>query len=196
MITTVIFDFGNVIANFSQETFILKFKPESMHWKEFQKLIFYDWKALDDGEIELDEYIRELYKLAPKQAHGDIESFFSKWTSYFEYNQPIVDLIKDLEAKNIDMYLLSNAPSFFENALDRFDVLKNFKGYVLSGIEKVSKPETKIYQILLDRFNLNPETCLFIDDLVENIEAATKLGMHGIVYQGDTSSIYNALREL
>ena len=97
MIKSVIFDFGNVIANFSQEEFIKKHNPQSLSLAEFQKLIFHNWPALDNGDIELDDYIQQALALAPKKAHQELINFFNEWTQYFEYNQPIYDLIKEFQ---------------------------------------------------------------------------------------------------
>ncbi len=189
MIKSVIFDFGNVIANFSQEEFIKKHNPKSLSLAEFQKLIFHNWPALDNGDIELDDYIQQALALAPKKAHQELINFFNEWTQYFEYNQPIYDLIKELETKDIDLYLLSNAPRFFAESLSKFEVLDNFKGFVISGVEKVSKPDEAIYQILLDRFNIDPKHALFIDDLEDNVKAAIDLGIKSIRYVDDTQAI-------
>lgn len=46
-----------------------------------------------------------------------------------------------------------------------------------------SKPDPRAYQILLDRLKIAPDQCIFIDDRIENVEAACALGIHGILYQ-------------
>ena len=53
----------------------------------------------------------------------------------------------------------------------------------MSGEEGVTKPDLRIYQILLDRYGLKAEECLFVDDRLENVEAARALGMQGIVFK-------------
>jgi 2-haloacid dehalogenase len=68
----------------------------------------------------------------------------------------------------------------FPIAKKRFDFLKRFEGIVVSGEEKTRKPFSKIYKITLDRYPLRPETCVFIDDSLENIEAARLLGINAI----------------
>ena len=81
------------------------------------------------------------------------------------------------------MYALTNwSAETFPIAREKFDFLKLFKGILVSGEEHLKKPDPKIYQLLLTRFNLPVEECLFIDDNLRNIKAAAKLGISGIHY--------------
>ena len=66
----------------------------------------------------------------------------------------------------------------FHYALERFDFLQLLDGIVVSGIGKVKKPDPRFYQILLSRYGLKADECLFLDDREENLAAAQKLGFH------------------
>ena len=79
-------------------------------------------------------------------------------------------------------------------ALKLFPFFNDFKGVVVSGIEKTVKPDSKIYQILLDRYDLISKQSLFIDDKLENVLAAQKLGIYGLHYTADIE-LANALNE-
>ncbi len=195
MIKAVVFDFGNVIADFNQVELIKKFNPKSMEPLAFQNLIFQNWSDLDDGKIELEAYIEDCLKRAPASAKPEIIDFIHRWPQFLEYNEPIYELIKELEAKEVRLFLLSNAPKFFQESLPNFHILNSFEGFVLSGIEQVSKPDVRIYQVLLDRYDLQPETTLFIDDLIENVEAARKLGIEAVQYKGSTKEVYELLQK-
>ena len=76
----------------------------------------------------------------------------------------------------------------FARAEERFaDVFSQFDGMIISGREKLIKPDPAIYRLLLSRYGLNAAETVFIDDRAENIRAAQSVGMQGIVYQGISS---------
>ncbi|MCF6297808.1 MAG: HAD-IA family hydrolase [Flavobacteriaceae bacterium] len=64
-----------------------------------------------------------------------------------------------------------------------FPFLNDFKNIVVSGIEKTIKPLPKIYEILIERYQLNPKKCIFIDDNFDNVKAAKKFGISDIHFQ-------------
>ena len=86
------------------------------------------------------------------------------------------------------LYILSNAPIFFEEHADFFEITRLFDGAVYSGSIKKFKPNPDIYQHLFDTFSLDPSDCFFMDDKPENIKAAQKLGMNGMVFTGENLS--------
>jgi 2-haloacid dehalogenase len=92
-----------------------------------------------------------------------------------------VELLAELRRAELRCYVLSNmeAPCF-EVRLGRFGFLHWFDGHVISGQERVAKPDRRIFRILLARYGLNPQTTIFIDDSEANIAAARKLGMIAI----------------
>jgi len=71
----------------------------------------------------------------------------------------------------------------FPIALYKFEFLKYFEGIVVSGDEKTTKPSPKIYELLIERYRLSPENCVFIDDNFDNIMAAKEFGIYGIHYK-------------
>jgi putative hydrolase of the HAD superfamily len=86
------------------------------------------------------------------------------------------------------VYLLSNyGKTSFEAARDkgRLSFLPLVDGSVISYEVQIVKPENGIYKALLAKYNLKAEECVFLDDKPENIEAAVKLGFHGIVVESE-----------
>ena len=71
----------------------------------------------------------------------------------------------------------------FPVALQRYNFLQDFEGILVSGEEKTRKPFPKIYEIILDRYQINPPNSVFIDDNVENVKAANNFGINGIRYR-------------
>ena len=92
-----------------------------------------------------------------------------------------VDILKKLKDKNYDCYVLSNwSAETFEGMTDDYPFLKLFDGLLISGEDKLIKPDHAIYQLARDRFNLNPEETVFIDDKLENIQAAQEMNFKTI----------------
>ena len=75
-----------------------------------------------------------------------------------------------------------------------FDAIQ-FEGIVVSGTEKTRKPFRRIYDIILDRYNLKAEECIFIDDSLRNVEAARELGIHAIQFK-NSQQLKNELLHL
>jgi HAD superfamily hydrolase (TIGR01509 family) len=94
-----------------------------------------------------------------------------------------MQLIKMLKSSGYQLFILSNwdRESFYLLKKKYADFFSLFDGIVVSGFEGCLKPDTKIYEILLERYNLVPSECLFIDDQFENIQAATANNMLGIL---------------
>ena len=78
--------------------------------------------------------------------------------------------------------VLWNAVEENEKTKDRLHFIESFHGGVFSWKEKCLKPDARIYRILLKRYDLNPASCLFFDDREDNIVAACREGIHGVVF--------------
>ena len=92
-----------------------------------------------------------------------------------------VDILKKLKDKNYDCYVLSNwSAETFEGMTDDYPFLKLFDGLLISGEDKLMKPDSAIYELAKNRFNLNPEETVFIDDKLENIQAAQEMNFKTI----------------
>jgi len=89
-----------------------------------------------------------------------------------------VALLKPLKA-NYRLFGLTNwSAETFPIAYDLYPFFGEFEGIVISGVEKLAKPNERIYLVLLERYDLAAAECLFIDDNARNIRAATALGFH------------------
>ena len=92
-----------------------------------------------------------------------------------------IDILKKLKDKNYECYVLSNwSAETFAGMTDDYPFLKLFDGFLISGEDKLMKPDTAIYKLAKNRFKLNPEVTVFIDDKQENIEAAKRLNFKTI----------------
>lgn len=110
---------------------------------------------------------------------GDVQKFLSTK----KIIKKTVKFIKECKANGFGVYILSNWDS------ESFELFKNmhpelfdlFDGIVISGDVHLIKPDPQIYQLIIDTYNLDPKTIVFIDDQVENIKAAQKFGIYSIL---------------
>ena len=116
-----------------------------------------------------------------------IELFYERWEEMFI--GPIQENI-DLQQHLIHntyyrVYALTNwSGEKWERSLELFPFFKDFEGVLVSGTEKTRKPFDDIYQLILRRFNINASTALFIDDNLDNVEAARRNGINAVQFTG------------
>jgi 2-haloacid dehalogenase len=89
----------------------------------------------------------------------------------------VVEVLRGLRARSVPCFAITNWPSeSFSHVRDRFDFLGWFDGVVVSGEERVAKPDPRIFRLLLDRYGLDASSTLFIDDSPGHIAAAADIG--------------------
>jgi 2-haloacid dehalogenase len=93
------------------------------------------------------------------------------------------------------VYGLTNfSAETWPSALEAFPVLGELEGVVVSGTERTLKPEPRIYQLLTDRFELDPATVFFTDDTPANVEGAVAAGWQAVVFE-DADRLRRDMRE-
>ena len=108
-----------------------------------------------------------------------LEIFENRWIS----NEQLLNFIREEKQNGSKIAVLSNVAQYsFNQFFSKEEQAELFDELVLSGNEGVSKPDVRIFEIACERLGENPENCVFVDDSPENILAAEKLGMRGIVY--------------
>lgn len=190
----IIFDFGNVVARFNGSYLIHQFCSSPEDCQLLASVIFRNWNGLDAGTVDYSTYAEDSAALLPGRLAGAARDFFRIWPVHVELLDETVDLINQLTADHVPVYLLSNASTFFADyAVKHYAVLKKFSGVVFSAPLKTAKPDPAIYRYLFETYSLDPSECFFIDDLRENIEAGRKLGMDGIIFDGSLDAVKTAI---
>jgi putative hydrolase of the HAD superfamily len=184
MIRAIIFDYGNVISRVDNNLFLERisaFCAKSV--PELHKLIYEDSGLpvqYESGLITSEEFyykISELCGLKMKRA-----DFITAFTDIFTPVRETADLIKRLKS-NYKLALLSNTNEWdFEHEIRKNESFHLFDTVTLSFVVKEMKPGIKIYMDALGKLNLNPEECIYIDDIREYSDAATAIGIAGIYY--------------
>lgn len=182
MIKNIVFDLGNVVFKLKFENVINNFTQKEDEIKALKKAIFDsdEWLKLDDGAISKEDAINIMISNLPENLHNTCREIMKCWTKEgLILNEQTIEFIKKIRQNGYNTFILSNAPLEIPEFLEKMNVLQYFDGKIISAEEKISKPDTRIYELLLKRFNLVPEECLFIDDRRENIESAIKCGLNG-----------------
>ncbi|MBQ3383934.1 MAG: HAD family phosphatase [Erysipelotrichaceae bacterium] len=199
MIKNIIFDMGRVLVEFYPEDFLTK---EGITDKEERELllreIFHheDWTNMDAGIMTEQEMYDEAVKRIPEHLHQTAHNLI------FDWNDPIIpvkgmeDFVRECKEKGYGIYLLSNASVAQPVYWLRIPGHQYFDGTVVSALEKVMKPDVRIYQILLDRYGLKAEECLFIDDVQRNIAGAEKAGIRGYLFDGNVDKLRKYMGDL
>lgn len=189
MIRTIISDMGRVILWFDNDVFIRKLAAtsrvsedrikEAAHWN-MDLLTGFDRGAISPGDF----YGRIVRGVG--STIGEDE-FYAIYNDIFKLNPPALDVLRGQKAAGKTLVLLSNTDiRRFGYIRERFPEMLIFDDYVLSFELGMVKPEPEIYLEAVRRAGCRPDECVFIDDMPENVEAAMKLGMGGIVYRPGT----------
>lgn len=186
-IKTIIFDLGGVLIDWNPEYVYLNVfdgDREKMQWF-FDNVCTHEWNENQDAGYSLAKATEDRIKLFPE--HEDlIRMFYGRWEEML--GGPIEGTVKILkklvESKKFQIVALTNwSHETFPIALDTFDFLHWFEGILVSGEEKTRKPFKDIYELTLNRFNIEAEHSIFIDDNLRNINAAKELGINTIHFQ-------------
>lgn len=134
------------------------------------------WNDYDRGTRDIDSVAQCLAEFRG----SDFETAKSRMleaVTYQEQVAPTAELIAELKAAGYRLFVLSNMSKDYIEFLCEMPVFQHFEGEIISCEVGLIKPEREIYNLLLDRYNLVPEQTMFIDDRVENVEAAATLGI-------------------
>ena len=198
-IKNVIFDLGGVLIDWNPEYVYLEVfngDREKMKWF-FDEICTMDWNENQDAGYPLEKATEERVKLFPEYEEW-IRIYYGRWEEMLgnQIDGTVTILKQLIDNPNYKVVALTNwSAETFPIALERFDFLHWFEGIVVSGTEKMRKPFNEIYELTLNRFNIEASKSLFIDDNARNIEAAKKMGINTIRFNNPTQ-LKSELRSL
>ncbi len=184
MIKNVIFDLGNVLVYFNPEGFLKKLGFGKEKVDEINKYLFYDpiWKELDRGTLTYSEAVDIVSQKKPEYRE-DFKRILEDYI--YESFKPLdyaINFMYACKESGYNIYILSNFnKEGFEYTFSKNKFFEAADGMIISYQVNSIKPERKIYECLIDKYKLNPDECVFFDDVAENIEMADKIGIHGII---------------
>lgn len=185
MIKHVIFDFGCVLVYWSQHNlYDAHFgSKEKTDWF-IDHICTWDWNNQTDMGKSFATCVAEKIAEHPEW-ETEIRMYWERWKDMLGGEVPgMTEWIAQLKAEGYGIYGLSNwSHETFPMVKDQYPAFGMMDGIVLSGYELIAKPDVRIYKLLLNRYDLKAEECVFIDDRQENIRAAEAIGIRGIVFE-------------
>jgi len=178
--TIVVFDIGKVLLDWDPRHLYRRIFPDSERMESFlREVLPTSWILETDRGKPFADAVAERIMRFPDHADA-IRPFDHRWLETVA--GPIagsVALLERLQARGVPTYSITNfSAEKFEIARTAFPFLDSFRGIVVSGRERLLKPDAAIYRTLFDRHAVDPADCLFIDDSAANVAAARTLGMH------------------
>lgn len=182
----VVFDLGGVLLDWNPRHLYRKiFAGDEPAMERFLAEVCHsDWNLAQDAGRDFDDAIAALM---PR--HREHLPHIAAWRDRFgemiagELHETVA-VAADLRARGVPLCALTNwSHETFPPQRGRFAFMDWFEGIVVSGEEKVIKPDPRIFRILLERYGLVAAETVFIDDNPRNAQAATGLGMHGLHFR-------------
>lgn len=178
-IKNIIFDFGGVLMDWNPRYYFKAYFNDNEKMEYFLENIAQDeWNVEQDRGRSLAEGTEIQVKKFPEW-EKEIRAFYDNWTVMLKSDIPEnVEVLRKLKNTDYHLFGLTNwSEETFPYALENYDFFQIFEGkIVVSGTEKLIKPDPKIWHVLLERYNIKAEESVFIDDNTKNIEMAKSLG--------------------
>lgn len=189
-IKNIIFDFGGVLVDWNPRYFFKDYFNDDEKMEYFLENIAQDeWNIEQDRGRSLSEGTEIQVKKFPEW-EKEIRAFYDNWTVMLKSDIPQnVEILRKLKNTDYHLFGLTNwSEETFPYALENYNFFQIFEGkIVVSGTEKLIKPDPKIWHVLLERYNIHAEESVFIDDNSKNIEMAKTLGFMTIHVTPETN---------
>jgi putative hydrolase of the HAD superfamily len=186
----VLFDFGGVLTTPVWDSFSAFCRSEGLQPDAIKELFRSDPEALADlrgletGAVTEAEFERAFgARLGLKDPDGLIDSMFEGMKPL----GPMVDAVREIRASGLLTGLVSN--SWSTAHYDRALLAELFDAVVISAEVGLHKPQPEIYRLAAKRLRVEPERCLFVDDLRENCEGAEAVGMTAVRHRSAPETI-------
>ena len=184
-IDAVVFDLGGVLIDWDPRYLYRSLFTGEQEMEQFlAEVCTMQWHLDHDLGVDTAESCAQLARLHP-QHHQLIMAWAERGEEMVagQFDET-VELLGAVKAAGMPCFALSNMePEAYAVRRHRFAFMSWFDGLVISGLEGSAKPDRRIFDVLLQRYGLDPHRCVFIDDSARNIEAARELGMIALLYR-------------
>lgn len=181
----LVFDMGNVVLFFDHMLICERLSQISdFSTSKIYKLIFMDGleELFDEGKISSKEFYEKI--VGALKINITFYKFYKIWSDIFKENVKISQLIRWLKMKKYKVYLLSNTNKLhFHYVKHKFSIIHEFDGYFLSYCIGCRKPDSGIFQAVLEKSQLSADNHIYIDDKEEYVNVAKSLGIRGIIFK-------------
>lgn len=185
MIKNIIFDVGRVLVKWEPQKTMRELGMTESEIEAVSDALFTSglWNETDRSVLPDEEVFRQFVERAPEQ-EKNIRLFWENLDKAIVQFDYVIPWMRALKKAGYRIYILSNYGKWtYDSTKDNaLSFLSEVDGGIFSYEIKIIKPDIKIYQALLEKYNLNPEECVFMDDLEANIAGAKAAGINGIVF--------------
>ena len=178
----VVFDLGGVLIDWNPRYLYRKVLPEAEVERFLAEVCTQAWNERQDAGRTVAEATAELVARFPDQ-EALVRAYYDRWDEMLGgLIEGTAAIVEELAARGeVELYALSNWSSeTFHHARGRYAVLERFRAILVSGEERLIKPDPRFFELLFTRHGVAPARAIFIDDVERNVEAARRLGMTGI----------------
>jgi len=197
MIKIIVFDMGGVLIDWNPVQFLENYKLSKEDKDILLTEVFrsYQWVLMDYGKLSVVEGIYQMQKNLPSHLKKYATDLVMNWPIHSKPIDGMYDLVCKLKDNGYDIFLLSNAANNQPEYWKRYPYYFLFDKKIISYEYGTIKPEKAIYDILLSKFDLKAEECVFIDDNSANVAGAVMCNMNGIVFN-NCQQLIQKLKEL
>ena len=185
-----IFDVGNVLVTYKPLQFLEQMYSDKKLAERLYKVIFLsnEWQLMDQG-LCTHAVATEVFCNREPDIASDIRKIMKNVFDFFPPISEVIELLPKLKARGHGLYYLSNIQHEIRDyLLEKNEFFELFDGGVFSCDVRIIKPSLEIYHRLLGEYHLIPEECIFFDDIMVNVEAASSVGIKGVLFTGIESA--------
>ena len=197
MIKNIILDMGNVLMDYNPDVILNQSFDDRESQEQIKKELFHgpEWVEGDKGLLTDEEIYKAIRGRIPESLHAGLFNCVMNWDICMVPLPGAKELCRQVKEKGYGLYVLSNASPKFYTYFPKEFPLEQFDGILTSSEVHLVKPDIGIYQHFLQKFSLNAEECLFVDDRKNNVDAAISAGMKGLQFTGDYNKIWQFIEE-
>lgn len=182
--SVIVFDLGNVLIPFNYDLIFQRLEKVEVNlgdkFLKFYNNNYHIHRAFERGDLSEKEFLKKVMNAIQNKINE--ETFCNYYSKIFTVNEDVVSLLQKLKEKYI-LVLLSNTNSIHKKyGWQNYDFLKNFDKLILSYEVNANKPEEKIYRAVEDFTKMPSEKHFFIDDVLEYVNAAKKIGWNAVQF--------------
>ena len=196
MYKNIVFDFGGVMVDFDPYEYLVDLFGNHEVEDEVFALTFgsEEWQLLDAGRITRGEANLRMLDRAKKAGRAfEVQGVLDDWMHILRPRRRMQELVRKLKSRGYCVYYLSNIPEDVLDFLTERDLKGLFDGGVASCEVHINKPDPRIYKALLDKYQLKAGESVFIDDRLENVQTAFRLGFAGIQMKDSVGTLVRSL---
>ena len=177
----ILLDMGNVLLEWNKDKILQGISDTKKDYLILDKSIFQSglWERLDLGTMSREELVLKVVSMIGRTYQKKVEEVIWNWPNYIEIFTEVFPVLSEVKKKGHRIFVLSNTSKVFYDLLEEqlSPIKELLDGFVLSCDIKAIKPDLAMFEEILDKYQLDPTNCVFLDDIEDNTIAAQKLGI-------------------